>query len=265
MANVGLRKPYVAKFNRATKTYSDGFRYSRAVSMGITPNYAEASLYGDDSQVEYEKDFTYAQVTLGTTSTPIRAASTMFGHQVDFEQKKVIYKTSDEANYVGVGITGVEKVDGVTQYVALIILCAKFADSAESYNTKGDQIQFNTPSIEGAAIAADDDGNWKITKIFDTAEAADEFVREYLNIDPATTYTVTQNLTHVTSDFSDDTVTEGEELEITLTEDTGYTLSEPEIKMGGVDITSTAWDAPNNKITISSVTGNVVITAEATE
>ena len=55
MANVGLRKPYVAKYDRQTKRYSDGFRYSHAVSMGITPNYAEASLYGDDSQQEYEK------------------------------------------------------------------------------------------------------------------------------------------------------------------------------------------------------------------
>ena len=159
MANVGLRKPYVAKYDRQAKTYSDGFRYSHAVSMGITPNYAEASLYGDDVQVEYEKDFVNAAITLGTTSTPLQAA-----------------------NYVGVGITGVEKVDGVTQYIALIILCAKFADSAESYSTKGDQLQFNTPSIEGTAISADDDGNWKQTKIFDTAEAADAYVRDFLNI-----------------------------------------------------------------------------------
>ena len=265
MANVGLRKPYVAKYDRQTKRYSDGFRYSHAVSMGITPNYAEASLYGDDSQQEHEKQFTNAAVTLGTTSTPLQAASTMFGHTI--EGKKVIYKTTDEANYVGIGITGVEKIDGKSQYVALIILCAKFTDSAENYQTKGDQIQFNTPSIEGAAIAADDEGNWKITKIFDTAEEADAFVRDYLNISdtPTTTYTVTQNLTNVTSDFSDETVDAGEALEITLEEESGYTLSEPVITIGGVDITATPWNATTQKITIASVTGNVVITAAATE
>lgn len=182
MANVGLRKPFVAKYNRATKTYSDGFRYSHAVSMGITPNYAEASLYGDDAQQEYEKAFTNAAITLGTTSTPIQAASTMFGHQVDIQNKKVIYKATDEANYVGVGIIGVEVVDGATQYVALIILCAKFADSAENYTTKGDQLQFNTPQIEGSAISADDDSNWKVTRIFDTEAAAETFIKDYLNI-----------------------------------------------------------------------------------
>lgn len=185
MANVGLRKPYVAKYDRASKSYSDGFRYSHAVNVNITPNYAEASLYGDDVQVEYEKDFTSAQITLGTTSTPIKAADVMFGHEVDYENKKVIYKSTDEANYVGVGVTGVEKVDGESQYVALIILCAKFADSAEAYNTKGEQLQFNTPSIEGKAISADDDGNWKERKIFSTAEAADAYVRNFLNIQDA--------------------------------------------------------------------------------
>ncbi|MBR6293029.1 MAG: major tail protein [Lachnospiraceae bacterium] len=183
MANIGLRKPYIAKYNRASKSYSDGFRYSHAVNVNIDPQYAEASLYGDDVQVEYEKDFTSAQVSLGTTSTPIKAADVMFGHEVDYEEKKVLYKSTDEANYVGVGVTGVEKVDGESVYVALIVLCAKFADSADAYNTKGEQLQFNTPSITGKAIAADDDGNWKERKLFTKAEDADAYVRNFLNIE----------------------------------------------------------------------------------
>ena len=181
MAFVGLRKPYVAKYDRTTKTYSNGFKYSHAVSFNITPNYAEGSLYGDDVQVEYEKEFTNAGLSLGTTSTPIQAASTMFGHAV--EGNKVIYKSTDEANYVGVGCIAPEKVDGVKKYVALIVLCAKFSDSAESFTTKADQLQFNTPTIEGSAIAADDDGKWKITNVFDTEAAAEEFVANYLNIE----------------------------------------------------------------------------------
>lgn len=266
MAYVGLRKPYVAKYDRATKTYSDGFKYSHAVSFNINPNYAEASLYGDDMQVEYEKAFTNAGITLGTTSTPIDAAEVMFGHTVDREKNKVIFKATDESNYVGLGIIAPEKVDGANKFVAFIILSAKFADSAESFTTKGDQLQFNTPSIEGSAVAANDDGEWKITEVFDTEAEAEAFVKEYLNIEQPpvpVTHTVTQNLTNVTSDFSDPTVNDGASLEITLTEDTGYSLSTPTIEMGGVDITSTAWDPTPQKITISSVTGDVVITASA--
>lgn len=185
MAYVGLRKPYVAKHNRVSDTYSDGFKYSHAVSMNITPNYAEASLYGDDVQVEYEKKFVNATVSLGTTSTPIQAASTMFGHTVDLATNKVTFNAKDEANYVGVGVIAPEKVDGESKYVALIIRSAKFADSAEAFSTKADSLTFNTPTIEGAAISANDDGEWKITETFDTEAEADEFVRDFLNIQDA--------------------------------------------------------------------------------
>lgn len=181
MAFIGLRKPYVAKYNRATKTYSDGFRYSHAVSMNVTPNYAEASLYGDDVQTEYEKEFVNAAVSLGTTHTPIQAADTMFGHTVN--GNKVTYKTTDEANYVGVGTIAPEKIDGVKKYVALIIKCAKFTDPTDDFATKGDQIQFKTPTINGSAIAADNDGNWKETQVFDTEAEAETYVAGYLNVE----------------------------------------------------------------------------------
>ncbi|MBP5309635.1 MAG: major tail protein [Lachnospiraceae bacterium] len=186
MAYVGLRKPYVAKYNRISKTYSDGFKYSHAVSLNITPNYAEASLFGDDMQVEYEKSFTNATISLGTTSTPIEAASVMFGHTVDLANKKVTYKATDEANYVGLGVIAPEKVDGENKFVALIVLSAKFADSSEAFSTKADSLTFTTPTIEGSASAADDDGTWKITETFDDEASAEAFVKNYLNItDPS--------------------------------------------------------------------------------
>ena len=179
MAYIGLRKPYVAKYDKALKTYSNGFKYSHAVSMNVNPNYVEASLYGDDVQTEYDKEFVNAAVSLGTTSTPIQATSTMFGHTVNGNNVK--YKTTDEPNYVGLGVVVPEKVDGAKKYVGFVVKCAKFADSAESFTTKGDQLQFNTPTIDGIAIAADDEGNWKETETFDTEAAAEQFVANYLN------------------------------------------------------------------------------------
>lgn len=264
MAYVGLRKPFVAKYNRATKTYSDGFRYSHAVSLSITPNYAEASLYGDDMQVEYEKLFTNAAISLGTTSTPIQAASVMFGHTVDMEHSKVTYKGTDEPNYVGLGVIAPEKVDGDTKYVALIVIAAKFADSAESFSTKADSLTFNTPTIEGSAVA-EDDGRWKVTQVFESEADALAFVKNFLNITEVTSYSVNQVLTNVTSSYTADTAVEGAALNATLTADTGYTLGTVTVTMDGTDITSTAWDSETSKVSIAAVTGNVVITATATE
>lgn len=79
-----------------------------------------------------------------------------------------------------------------------------------------------------------------------------------------TTYTVTQNLTNVTSSFSGASVAAGAAFEATLTADSGYTIDTPTVTMGG-NAVSGAWDSGTGKVTIASVTGAVVITATATE
>ena len=85
------------------------------------------------------------------------------------------------------------------------------------------------------------------------------------SIDPeGSEYSVTQTLTNITSDFSDDTVDAGAPLEVTLTADTGYEIDTVTVTMDGVDITSTAWNTETSKVDITNVTGDVVITATAT-
>lgn len=77
------------------------------------------------------------------------------------------------------------------------------------------------------------------------------------------THTVTQSLTNVSSSFSGATVQDGAALEVTLTADNTMTIDTVEVTMGGTDITSTAWDSAESKVTIAAVTGDVVITASA--
>ena len=87
----------------------------------------------------------------------------------------------------------------------------------------------------------------------------------FYSIDPdeTVTYSVTQNLTNVTSDFTGDSITAGAELVANLTADSGYELGTVTVTMGGLDITSTAYQS--GVVSIDTVTGNVTITATATE
>ena len=88
----------------------------------------------------------------------------------------------------------------------------------------------------------------------------------FYSIDPEEgEFSVTQNLTHVTSSFTDETIEAGAELEATLTADTSYEIDSVTVTMDGVDVTSTAWSDITGKVLISNVTGPVVITATATE
>lgn len=78
------------------------------------------------------------------------------------------------------------------------------------------------------------------------------------------TYTITNNLTHCSNSNTSTSVNENSNYAATITPAEGYTLTDASVSitMGGVDITSTAYN--NGSINIASVTGNIVITITAT-
>ena len=76
-------------------------------------------------------------------------------------------------------------------------------------------------------------------------------------------YTVTNNLTNVTSNNASTNVFDGSSYTAILTPKNTYNLSTVKVTMGGTDITSNVY--ANGMINIPKVTGDIVITATATE
>lgn len=74
--------------------------------------------------------------------------------------------------------------------------------------------------------------------------------------------TIKMTLTKVTSSNKSSMTDKNGSYTTILTADDGYTISSVVVKMGGVDITSTAYSA--GVVTIANVTGNIEITATAT-
>jgi hypothetical protein len=74
-------------------------------------------------------------------------------------------------------------------------------------------------------------------------------------------YKVTQTLSHVTSSYTDHYVESGHAFEATLTADSGYTLGNVVVLMGGEDITTTAYTA--GTVTIAQATGDITVVATA--
>lgn len=169
----GLSKPIIAKrtVEAGVEKYSEGFQCGKAVGTSVTPNYSEASQYGDDQLADYIKEFIDANVSVNTTTMPLEAGSTIFGHTVNKEEKSIEYGANDEANEVGYGFYAREINDGVRTIVACWMPNVKFAEGAESYSTKNGSITFQTPTIEGKA-GVDLIGNWKYKQTFETVEAA---------------------------------------------------------------------------------------------
>lgn len=78
-----------------------------------------------------------------------------------------------------------------------------------------------------------------------------------------TMYSITNNLTNVTSSNGATSIREGRAYSATLSLATGATLDSVSVKMGGTDITSTTWNSSTMTISIASVTNDIVITARA--
>ena len=57
------------------------------------------------------------------------------------------------ATDVGVGWISVEKVDGKRKYTGNFLPKVKYTEPTEEYQTKGENIEYKTPSITGKALA----------------------------------------------------------------------------------------------------------------
>ncbi len=74
---------------------------------------------------------------------------------------------------------------------------------------------------------------------------------------------VVNRLSHVTTDQTAVVVAKGRAYKAALTAESRYTLTEVSVKMGGEDVTGSAWNAEEGCVNIEAVTGNIVITAKA--
>ena len=74
---------------------------------------------------------------------------------------------------------------------------------------------------------------------------------------------VVNRLSHVTTDQTAVVVAKGRAYKAALTAESGYTLTEVNVKMGSEDVTGSAWNAEESCVNIEAVTGNIVITAKA--
>ena len=73
------------------------------------------------------------------------------------------------------GFDADEKVNGKKKYVAIWLHKVKFTEGQESYKTKGDNIEYQTPNISGQAIT-DASGEWRTRKICDTEQDARDWI-----------------------------------------------------------------------------------------
>ena len=176
MAQIGLKYLICAPVTETptTVTFHDGVVMSYAIKVDLSIEINEGKLYADNRIVETVKEFKSGKVSLNGDHLSYEVLALILGHErgtLVSGGEKLTAKGDDEGAYVGVGFYSTTIKDSVKKYRAIWLHKVKFGIPNESLETKGDSINFQTPTIEGTLLT-DILGVWKEEATFDTEAAA---------------------------------------------------------------------------------------------
>lgn len=161
MAMIGVQQlfafPITTETEGALPTYGEPFRIAKAIQVDLNPNVVEGSLDGDDSQIEYETAITRYDISLNIDDLSAEVESELLGKKID-TLGGVLSGVNDETPYFAVAfrIPRSKGVGGGYEY--RILYRVRFASGfAESFQTKGENINFQTPTLTGRALAREFD------------------------------------------------------------------------------------------------------------
>jgi phi13 family phage major tail protein len=151
MATIGLDRLYYAKItedDNGNETYSTPVPLAKAINADLSVELAEATLYADDGATEVVKEFKSGTLSLGIDDIGVNAAEDLTGAKLD-DNNVLISTAEDGGDPVAVGFRA-KKANGKYRYFWLYKV--KFSVPATNLATKGDNITFSTPTIEGTVL-----------------------------------------------------------------------------------------------------------------
>ena len=165
MATIGLDQLFYATITEdaeGNETYGKPVRLAKAMTAELSVELAEATLYADDGAAEVVKEFQSGTLSLGVDDIGSTVASELTGATID-ENMVLISTAEDGGSPVAVGFRA-KKANGKYRYFWLYKV--KFGIPATSLTTKGESVEFSTPTIEGTVMRrnkVDDSGKhpWK--------------------------------------------------------------------------------------------------------
>lgn len=178
MAKIGLnnfRYSVLTEASDGTPTYNGAKTPAKAISCTVDISNNEATLYADDAIAEADTSFQGGSVTIGIDDEDQTTMAALLGHTVDEQTGEMVRNANDIAPYVGFGRVITKMVGGAYKYKVEFLYKVKFAEPSQEDNTKGESLEFATSEMEGT-VATLANGNWSVTKTFDTKAEAITFL-----------------------------------------------------------------------------------------
>ena len=160
MATIGLRDVYYALLKEdpvnGTATYETPVRMVGAISANVNPNTSSATLFADDGPYDAATTLGEISLELNMADLDMQTQAVLLGHT--YEGGLLKKKGSDVPPWVAIGFKTL-KSNGKYRYYWLNK--GKFAAPEDDLATKGDSIEFKTPTITGSFVKRDSDDEWE--------------------------------------------------------------------------------------------------------
>ena len=223
MAKIGLNNFWYSHLTEAqdgTPSYDGAKTLGKAISSSASITNNSAKLYADDVLAESDSSFQSGTLTLGVDDDRDRTFADLLGHSIT-EEGEVLSNANDIAPWVACGKVIVKLVENVRYYKAVVFYKVKFHEPNDEDNTKGESVEFSTPSIEGD-IATLKNGDWRTAQTFTTREDAVAYITNIL-APSGTTYSVVYDANGGSGSISTQVVNAGQSVTI----DSGASLTPP--------------------------------------
>ena len=176
MAFIGMRHvvgaPITSHTDGAEPTYGTGFDVGGAIRGDLTINRATEDLYYDDVLGESDNGITSMELELGLDdlTEDVQDSFGIIKKKTTGEGTAAVtvyYDTTAASKAVGVGYMRVRRKGGVTTYQGIWVYKSLFAKNNENAATKGETLEWQTPTIVGkcSGIYIDSSGEGYFRKI----------------------------------------------------------------------------------------------------
>lgn len=157
MAFVGLlyavAAPIQTEADGQAITYGKGQVIGGMMTAEISYTRNSNPLYADDRVMEEDNSITGGTIKMGVDDVNDDARVMMMGDVKEGDAGEEVYhETGESAPYVGTGYIRVRRKDNKTNYIAYWVHKAIFGIGTESAKTKGQSIEWQTPTLEGSIM-----------------------------------------------------------------------------------------------------------------
>lgn len=152
MARIGVDSLFafpITKDDRTGTTYGPAFKIAKTISINVNPQSNEASLYADDVLVEFYSAVTAYDISINIDDLTAEVKGKLLGYEPD--ENGMITETNEiNAPFLGIAFRS-KRSDGSYEY--RVLYKVRFNPTEDRYETQGQNVTFQTPTITGKAMA----------------------------------------------------------------------------------------------------------------